>query len=153
MLNCLRASSTLMVLIFGAASWGSRGAQHGATSGAGAATVLVSHDYDPISDTVVSWSLKAGESGGQSFTVPSTGTMQGFRVKLLRVGSVPPLEYRIGHKWGDNKVASGRILQSDVSRFFERWTEIKFNSPVAVKPSNQFYIQFRVLNGVESGRY
>jgi hypothetical protein len=79
--------------------------------------------------------------------------MQGFRVKLLRVGSVPPLEYRIGDKWGDNKVASGRILQSDVSRFFERWTEIKFNRPVAVHPRKQFYIQLRVMNGVEAGHY
>src|SRR5262247_2406288 len=105
MLNWRRLGLTLMAVIFGAASWGSRSAQHGVTSGAGAAAVLVSHDYDPISDTVVSWSLKAGESVGQSFTVPLASTMQGFRVKLLRVGSVPPLEYRIGDKWGDSKVA------------------------------------------------
>ena len=108
MLKRPRLCLTLMAVIFGAASWVSRGAQRGVTSGVGAATVVVGHDYDPISDTVVSWKLKAGESVGQSFTVPSSSTLQGFRVKLLRVGSVPPLEYRIGDKWGDNKVASGR---------------------------------------------
>ena len=153
MLNWARLCVTLMVVIFGAASWIARGAQRGVTSGVGAATVVVGHDYDPISDTVVSWTLKAGESVGQSFTVPSSSTLQGFRVKLLRVGSVPPLEYRIGNKWGDNKVASGRILQGDVSRFFERWTEIEFDRPVAVNPHKQFYMQLRVLNSVEAGHY
>ena len=153
MLNWPRLCLTLMVVIFGAASWIARGAQRGVASGVGAATVVVGHDYDPISDTVVSWKLKAGESVGQSFTVPSSSTLQGFRVKLLRVGSVSPLEYRIGDKWGDNKVASGRILQGDVSRFFERWTEIKFDRPVTVNAHKQFYMQLRVLNSVDAGHY
>jgi hypothetical protein len=79
------------------------------------APILAGHDYDPISDAVVSWTLKAGESVGQSFTMPANGgELRRFRLKLLRVGTAPPLRYRIGTAWAKQDVASGEIAAESV---------------------------------------
>ncbi|MBO0723052.1 MAG: hypothetical protein J2P41_19665, partial [Blastocatellia bacterium] len=122
--------------------------------GISGSSILVEHDYDPISDSVVSWSLKAGESIGQSFTVPSGITsVDGFCVKLLRVGPVPPLEYQIENKWGDGNLSSGKILSNDVEVFFERWVRVNLSRPVRVEPGRQYYIHLHAANGPEAGYY
>ena len=72
--------------------------------------VVVRHDYDTVSDAVVSWRLEAGGSVGQSFTVPpGTRRMGGFRVKLQRVGTPGPLSWRIGRRPGGAELGSGTI--------------------------------------------
>jgi len=117
-------------------------------------TIVLAHEYDPVADAVVSWSIKAGQSIGQSFVVPEgCSTLKAFRVKLVRRGSATPLFYRIGSSWGGDDVISGEIQPDKVGRFFERWTGKDFPESVAVKPRQRYYLQLQALQGSGDGGY
>src|SRR5690242_20703887 len=80
------------------------------------AAILVKHDYDPVSDAVVSWELDPGSSIGQSITIPAgSHRITGFRVKLQRWGTPRDIEYRLGTSKGGSDLASGRIPAAGVS--------------------------------------
>ncbi|MPY88769.1 MAG: hypothetical protein GEU99_12675 [Luteitalea sp.] len=116
--------------------------------------LLVGHDYDPIADAVVSWRLEAGEKVGQSFTLPAdAGGLRRIRLKLSRMGAVPPLQYKIGSTWGAADVGSGQIRPDDVPLFFERWLGINFSDPIPLEANRQYYLQLQVLNGGGNGYY
>ena len=81
------------------------------------AGVVAQHDYDAVTDAVVSWRLEPGTSVGQSITNPSGAHLSkatGFRVKLQRLGDAADLEFRLGTAEGKADVASGRIRASTV---------------------------------------
>jgi len=119
-----------------------------------AAPILAGHDYDPISDAVASWTLKPGESVGQSFTVPANGgALRSFRLKLLRVGTAPPLRYGIGTSWGNQDVCSGEIKAEDVPLFFERWCGIDFARPIPLEAGSRYYLQLGVSASEQTGHY
>jgi hypothetical protein len=122
--------------------------------GPSAYPVVLEHNYDSVSDTVVSWTLKPGDIIGQSFVVPADcERLDGFRVKLLRTGLVPPLRYRIGSSWGSGDVSAGEIQPDQVTLFFERWTGKDFRAPAPVKGGQRYYLQLQVSEGAAAGQY
>lgn len=115
---------------------------------------LASHEYDPISDAVVSWTLAAGERVGQSFRVEGKGeSLRAFRIKLVRFGTPPPLRYRIGTAWGRSEFGSGKIPAERVSLFFERWIGVDFPSPRSLSAGNRYVLQLEVEEGDGEGHY
>lgn len=91
--------------------------------------MLVEHDYDPVSDAVVSWSLRPGQSAGQSFTIAGPAEVTGFRIKLQQVGEAAPLEYRLRRQPGGAVIAAG-VLPGPINPWFERWQGVDFPRPV-----------------------
>lgn len=116
--------------------------------------LLAEHDYDPISDAVVSWKLASGEQAGQSFRLAAGASdLQGFRVKLVRFGHPPPVRYRVGRQWGGDEVCSGEIPSQSVSLFFERWTGVDFPKPRPVQGGRDYFLQLQIPEGGGDGYY
>lgn len=96
------------------------------------AQTLAIHDYDPVSDAVVTWRIAPGRSAGQSFTVPSGSRISGFSLKLQRNGSPASLQFRLGTKPGAGDLASGRLGVEGISPWFEHWRDVRLPSPVTL---------------------
>ncbi|HWB99794.1 MAG TPA: hypothetical protein VG672_23965 [Bryobacteraceae bacterium] len=108
------------------------------------AQVLVQHEYDPVSDAVVSWRLEPGASAGQSFTIPRDGRIAAFRCKLQRDGDPGKLDYRLGRTPGGAELGSGSLEQTGVSPWFEHWREVRLPHPVAVHAGERLFLQLRL---------
>ena len=109
------------------------------------AAVLAKHDYDPVSDAVVSWELDPGSSIGQSITIPAgVHHITGFRVKLQRWGFPADLEYRLGTSKGGSDLAAGRIPAAQVSPWFEHSIGGQFGKPVAVFSGATVFLEVRL---------
>jgi hypothetical protein len=115
-----------------------------AASALAAQHVVVQHDYDAVSDAVVSWTLRPGRSVSQGFKLAGAVTVTGFRVKLQRWGEPGPLEYRIGSEPGTGDVASG-MLREPVSPWFEHWYGADLSRPVKLK--GRYYLHLRLPPG------
>lgn len=116
------------------------------------AQMLVQHDYDPVSDTVVSWQIAPGSSAGQSMHLQAGSKVGGFRVKLRRLGEPLPLEYRLGKSAGAADLASGVITMSQVNPWFELWQEVRFKVPIIFHGKEDLYLQLRLPRD-SSGAY
>jgi hypothetical protein len=118
------------------------------------AGVVVQHDYDAVSDAVVSWRLEPGASLGQSIALPQHNPgarLGGFRMKLQRLGDAADLEFRLGSAKGKADIASGRIRASTVSPWFEHWYGARFPKAFGVEASRLF-LELRLPAG-SRGRY
>ncbi len=116
------------------------------------AQLLLEHDYDPVSDAVVSWRLEPGQSASQSFELPTDGRVATIRIKLTRWGEPLPLEYRLGRSPGGSKLGSGTIDSERVGRWFEHWTELRLPRPVAGKAHERLYLEVRLAKS-STGAY
>src|ERR1044072_274388 len=118
------------------------------------ASAAVRHDYDPVSDAVASWTVRAGESVGQRLRSPPVmRTIRGFRMKMLRDGDAPALEYRIGKRWGGQEIASGRLEPSAIAPFFGRWYGAALPKPAEVESGSVIYLALRASAGGNRGHY
>lgn len=114
------------------------------------AAVLVQHDYDPVSDAVVSWRLDPGRSVTQSFSLPrGTPKIGGFRVKLQRWSAPGIIEYRIGSRRGAADIVSGELPAFKVSPWFEQWFGAQFPAPVPISRTAPLYLQLKLASGSE----
>lgn len=121
------------------------------------AAVVAKHDYDPVSDAVVSWEVDPGASIGQSITIPA-GVLHitGFRVKLQRWGSPADLEYRLGTSKGASDLATGRIQAAQVSPWFEHLTGSQFQKPIAISSHAIVFLELSLpigSSGTSSDHY
>ncbi|HLJ17658.1 MAG TPA: hypothetical protein VKV15_24390 [Bryobacteraceae bacterium] len=106
--------------------------------------ILAVHDYDPVSDTVVSWRIEAGRSASQSFHVTGKTRIGGFRVKLQRSGHPLPIEYRLGSSRCAADLASGTISADQVSPWFEHWEPVRFKTPLKPPGNRTLYLQLQL---------
>jgi hypothetical protein len=103
--------------------------------------ILAQHDYDAVTDAVVSWRLRPSESVTQSFTLaPGTHQLGGFRIKLQRWGNPAKLGYRLGTEFGLADVASGSLDGARASPWFEGWFGADFPAPHRVH-GGRYYLQ------------
>ncbi len=117
-----------------------------------AAQILTSHDYDAVSDAVISWRIQPGFSASQSFRIPRQERIGGFRVKLRRWGNPDPIEYRIGGHFGSKDFATGTIAPEQINPWFESWAEVRFRFPITASVSQNIYLQLK-LSQASSGAY
>ncbi|MCX6622218.1 MAG: hypothetical protein NTY38_14345 [Acidobacteria bacterium] len=112
------------------------------------AAIVTGHDYDPVSDSVVSWRIAPGASAGQSITIPAGVTsLSGFRVRLQRFGSPADLEFRLGSRRAHGDIASGRLPSRPVSPWFEHWSTVRFRKPAAVTPGAHVFLELHLAAG------
>lgn len=105
------------------------------------AAVLAAHDYDAISDAVVSWRLEAGRSVTQSLALPAGSKVAEFRVKLIRLGGSGTLRVQLGSAPGKADVGEGTLSPETVSPWFERWHSVRLTHAVQVRKSGTYYLQ------------
>ncbi|HLV02048.1 MAG TPA: hypothetical protein VKZ59_12315, partial [Acidobacteriota bacterium] len=115
-------------------------------------TVTAEHDYDPISDAVVSWTLKSGDRIGQTFAISESQALSGIQLKLMRMGEPRPLILRIRSEWDGQDLITGRLPAVAVSRFFETWVSFGFPRPIQLE-SGTYVIQLEVEEGSQSQGY
>ena len=109
--------------------------------------VLVEHDYDPVSDSVISWRIDPGRSVGQSITLPAGITkLSGFRVRLHRVGTPAALSFRLGTARGHDDIASGRLDARNASPWFEHWSTVRFRKPAEVTPASHVFLELHLAS-------
>ncbi len=113
------------------------------------AQVVAGHDFDPVSDAVVSWRIAPGRSVGQSMRAPAS-LLAGVRVKLLRQGQPADLEFRLGSRPGAADLAAGRFAAAGANPWFERWQQARF-SPRRVT-ARTLYLELR-LPASSAGSY
>jgi len=113
------------------------------------AQVVAGHDFDPVSDAVVSWRLAPGRSVGQTVRAPAS-LLAGVRVKLLRQGQPADLEFRLGARPGAADLAVGRFAAAQVNPWFERWQEAAF--PPRRVAARTIYLELR-LPASSTGSY
>jgi len=110
-----------------------------------AASVVAAHDYDPVTDSVVAWKLDPGESIAQSFTTAKgTRVLRGFRLRIRRHGSPPPLEYRVRSNLRSGELLSGSIDLKHANPWFERWYGPDFPRALPVESGATYYLELRL---------
>ena len=110
-----------------------------------AASVVAVHDYDPVTDSVVAWKLDPGESVTQSFTTAKeTKALRGFRVRIRRHGSPPPVEYRVRSALRSGELLSGSMDLKHSNPWFERWYGPDFPRALPVESGATYYLELRV---------
>jgi hypothetical protein len=108
---------------------------------AASADILAQHDYDAVTDAVVSWQLRPGDSVTQSFALePGIHQIGGFRIKLMRWGNPAKLGYRLGTRFGSADIISGSLDGSKASSWFEHWFGEDFPTPHRVN-GGRYYLQ------------
>lgn len=108
------------------------------------AQVLLEHDYDPVSDAVVSWRVEPGASLRQSFTLPSGRAITAIRIKLTRWGEPLALRYTVGRSAGGSEWGAGSIEKNGISPWFEHWTELRLPRPIHGKAGERAYLELRL---------
>lgn len=92
--------------------------------------VSVRHDYDPVSDAVVGWTIEPGVSAAQSIRLPAGGRVGVIAVKLRRIGRPGSIEVRLGSRLGGDDLAAGVIEPAAVNPWFEQWCRVALDEPV-----------------------
>jgi hypothetical protein len=114
----------------------------------------IEHQYDPVADAVVSWTLRPGQSVAQSFVSESREVrMTGFRMKALRLGNPRDLEYSVADASTGRQVETGKITAEQVSPFFEGWIGADFPSVQRLKPGTRYEIRLQLSPGGQAGGY
>ena len=112
---------------------------------------VISHDYDPIADAVVSWRLRTGHALAQSFTTPGHEIrMTGFRMKVLRLGKPGDLEFALLDSTGQTELDAGKIPVDQISPFFEGWVGADLKSSQRLKPNTFYRLRLRFPAGQKS---
>ncbi len=119
-------------------------------AGSAASQIIAGHDYDPVTDAVVSWRIEPGRRAGQKIHLRAAAKVGGFEAKLLRSGSPADLRFRIGVSLGGAEIASGTLPAAAIGPWFERWHGARFRPKQA--PAGHVYLELS-LPGGGSGSY
>ena len=88
--------------------------------------------------------LDAGTYGPHGQTFNASGTISGFKLKMVRMGNPGDIHWRIGTSFGSSDIASGTIDSRDVSG-----CGITVNFPgVSLPDAENYYLWFEPTSGV-----
>lgn len=95
-------------------------------AGSAASQIIAIHDYDPVTDAVVSWRIEPGRRAGQKIQLRAAAKVGGFEAKLQRSGPPADLRFRLGVTPGGAEIASGSLPAAGIGPWFERWHGARF---------------------------
>jgi hypothetical protein len=111
------------------------------------------HQYDPVADAVVSWTLHPGQSVAQSFISERELRMIGLRMRVLRLGEPGDLDCSLVDATTGKDIQKGRISAKEISPYFEGWVGIDFRSARKLQPGKRYEIRLRLAPDSQPGGY
>lgn len=92
--------------------------------------LLARHDYDPVTDAAVGWSIEPGSSVVQAVRLDPNAVVGEVSVKLRRIGGAGPASLRLGTRPGDDDLGRGTIAPAAVDPWFEHWVTVRFEPSI-----------------------